>query len=436
MLLKRLQLALIHMAVAISLVPITSTLNRVMIKELGLLATLVAIFTSLPYLFSPIQVAIGSFSDTHPLWGRRRTPYILIGLILCAGGLALSPYAAFAFQTNPALGVILSIIAFGGWGMGFNFATVSYFSLASELSGEKGRSRTIAIMFFFMIVSIIVTAATLSRMLDPYSPEILARAFLVIAGISLVLGIVGLIGLEPRYDPTATHPEGPRHSWGSMITTLTQNRQALLFFIYLILMLAAILGQDILLEPFAATAFKMTPSQTTRITEIWGTFTLICLIVAGLLEGRVNKRLIVQIGSLGAFAAFVIIIVSGFIANTSLFYIGVSLLGLATGLATVSNLSLMLDMTTVGQVGVFIGAWGMADAVARLTGNLLGAGIRDLVTRTPDYAILGYASALGALALMLLASLVILRMIDVSAFQTRAGVPQPSVVERAAMAME
>lgn len=434
MFLKRLQLASIHIAVAISLVPITSTLNRVMIKELGLTATLVAIFTSLPYLFSPIQVAIGSFSDRHPLFGRRRSPYIFLGVCLCVAGLALSPYAAFAFETNPALGWVLSILAFGGWGMGFNFATVSYFALASELSGEKGRSRTIALMFFLMIVSIIITAATLSRLLDPYSPEVLTRAFWIVAGVSLVLGIVGLIGLEGKSQGPAG--ESDRHSWGTTLATLTENRQVLLFFIYLVLMLAAILGQDILLEPFAGTAFNLTPSQTTRITEIWGTFTLICLIVAGLLEGRVNKRLIVQIGSLGAFAAFVLIIISGFVANKNLFYTGVSVLGLATGLATVSNLSLMLDMTTAGQVGVFIGAWGMADAISRLIGNMLSGVVRDSVTFAFGNAVLGYSVVFGLEALMLLASLAILRSIDVRAFQTRAQGPQPSVVERAAIAME
>jgi Ca2+/Na+ antiporter len=60
---------LIHVAVAMTLVPINSTLNRVMIKELALSATIVAILASLPYLFSPIQVAIGSYSDRHPIFG-------------------------------------------------------------------------------------------------------------------------------------------------------------------------------------------------------------------------------------------------------------------------------------------------------------------------------------------------------------------------------
>ena len=54
MLRKRLQLGLIHLAVAMTLVPINSTLNRVMIKELGIAATVVAILAILPYLFSPL----------------------------------------------------------------------------------------------------------------------------------------------------------------------------------------------------------------------------------------------------------------------------------------------------------------------------------------------------------------------------------------------
>jgi len=87
---KRIQLGLIHVAVAMTLVPINSTLNRVMIKELAISATLVALLASLPYLFSPIQVAIGSFSDRHPVFGYRRSPYILVGLLLCVLGVTIA----------------------------------------------------------------------------------------------------------------------------------------------------------------------------------------------------------------------------------------------------------------------------------------------------------------------------------------------------------
>jgi BCD family chlorophyll transporter-like MFS transporter len=72
MFLKRLQLALIHTAVAITLVPINSTLNRVMIFDLHISKTLFTLLAIFPYLLSPIQVAIGSFSDRHPIFGYRR----------------------------------------------------------------------------------------------------------------------------------------------------------------------------------------------------------------------------------------------------------------------------------------------------------------------------------------------------------------------------
>src|SRR5919199_1785196 len=71
---KILRLGLIHVAVAITLVPINGTLNRIMISELKLAATLVAVLVALPYLFSPIQVWVGGYSDRHPLLGYRRTP--------------------------------------------------------------------------------------------------------------------------------------------------------------------------------------------------------------------------------------------------------------------------------------------------------------------------------------------------------------------------
>jgi MFS transporter, BCD family, chlorophyll transporter len=171
MLRKRLQLGLIHVAVAMTLVPINSTLNRVMIKELAISATLVALLASLPYLFSPIQVAIGSYSDRHPIFGLRRTPYILAGIILCVLGVIVSPRVAFLMSENLSMGIMAGILAFGAWGMGYNLSSVSYLSLASEISGEEGRGKTIAIMWFMMIVSIIGTAIGISHMVDPYTPS-------------------------------------------------------------------------------------------------------------------------------------------------------------------------------------------------------------------------------------------------------------------------
>jgi BCD family chlorophyll transporter-like MFS transporter len=430
---KRVQLGLIHVAVAMTLVPINSTLNRVMIKELAISATLVALLASLPYLFSPIQVAIGSFSDKNPVLGYRRSPYILLGLSLCVIGMLLAPQAAFWLAENLWAGVALGVVAFGAWGMGFNFATVSYLSLASELSGERGRSRTIAIMWFMMISSIIFTAILLSQMVDPYTPAAMVRAFWVTGGVALVLGLLGLIKLEPRFSAELP-PASKQQSWRSLAEAILENRQATIFFWYLIILLAAILGQDILLEPFAGEAFNMSVRETTRITSLWGVCVLIALLAAGVLEGRLSKRSVAKWGAWQALAGFLGIAVSGILASQVLFYLGVVFLGVGTGLSTVSNLSLMLDMTTTGSVGLFIGAWGMANAISRFIGSMVGGVIRDIVTQIFQSPVGGYVVVFGIEAAMLLTSLIILRRVDVGAF--REQVSETSLVERAAIASD
>jgi MFS transporter, BCD family, chlorophyll transporter len=434
MFLKRFQLGLIHVAVAMTLVPINSTLNRVMIKELAISATVVAILASLPYLFSPIQVAIGSYSDRHPLWGYRRTPYILVGLLLCVAGVLVSPQVAFLMAENFSLGLLLGILAFGAWGMGYNLSAVSYLSLASELSGENERGKTIATMWFMMIASIIITAIGLSRMVDPYTPEALIRAFGVVAAFALLLGLLGLLRLEPRSSRLDGRVASEAYTIKEMTTAITANPVARVFFIYLLLLLAAILGQDVLLEPFGAEAFGMTVTQTTRITSIWGTFVLLAIIVAGLLEGRVSKRLVAQLGNTGALLGFIVIVISGILLNKSVFYTGVTLLGIGTGLSTVANLSLMFDLTVPGMVGLYIGAWGFSNALSRLVGSVLGGVVRDVVTQASGDALRGYLVVFGIEALMLLIATVMLYRINIHAF--RKQVEEPSFAEKVALAAE
>lgn len=433
MFLKRIQLGLVHLAVAMTLVPINSTLNRVMINELAFSATLVAILASLPYLLSPIQVFIGSFSDRHPLWGWRRTPYIALGLVFCVIGVVLAPLAAFVLAENFWIGLLFGLLAFGAWGMGFNFATVSYFSLATDLSSEKERGGTISVMFIMMIIGIISTSLLLSRLVDPYSPQALVQAFWIVGIIALVLGLLGLIKLEKRAFAPETSAE-ERYSWRVLGSTILENKQATLFFIYLIILLIALLGQDILLEPYGGEAFGMSVNETTRITSIWGAFMLLALLVAGAMERRVSKRSIALWGGAIALVGFIMIAASGVIISTGVFYSGVILLGIGTGFSTVSNLSLMLDMTTAAKVGLFIGAWGMANAASRLIGALLSGLVRDILTQVLQNPVYAYVAVFSLLAALLLFSLLLLRRIDVATF--RREDEEFSFIEQAALAGE
>ena len=433
---KRIQLGLIHVAVAMTLVPINSTLNRVMIKELSISALLVGALAALPYLFSPIQVAIGSFSDRHPIFGWRRTPYIFFGVLLCVFGVIASPHVAYLLADNRTLGILMGILVFGAWGMGYNLASVSYFSLATEISGKKGRSRTISVMFFMMIVSIIGTSITLSNLLEVYTPEKLKDAFQLVGLIAFALGMVGILGLESRKAEKETaETKEESNTWRQLVKLISGNKQATRFFWYLITLLTAVFAQDILLEPFGAEAFDLEVSETTFITAIWGTMFLVSLSLGSIFENRVPKLRQAKIGAWGGIFAFGLIVLSSVLNSQAVFYTGVVLLGLATGLSTVSNLSLMLDMTVAGKIGLFIGAWGMASAISRLTGNLMSGAVRDVMTNLVGNPVIGYSVVFMIEIGLLLVSLFLLRRIDVSLFKKQVERQMP-LVERAAVSSE
>ncbi len=429
---KNIRLGLLHVAVAITFVLINGILNRVMIHDLGIAASVVAVLVVLPYLLSPAQVWIGQYSDTHPIFGYRRTPYIALGIALCIGGMLLTPHAAFLMAPAGSTGLstaglLLGGLAFGMWGVGYNLAVVAYLSLASDLSAELHRSRTIAIMWFMMIVSIIITAIVTSRALDPYSPDVLIAVFLKAGGVAIALMVLGLIGLEPR---GTIFTAQTRHSQQAAIRAVLDNPQARLFFIYLILLLAAILGQDVLLEPFGATAFNMSIKETTQLTAIWGGATLVALLLHGLLLSRwLNKKTGATVGAVIATLGLVLIAASGMFGIRALFVPGVAALGFGTGFSTATNLALMLDMTTTEQVGLFIGAWGLADSLARGVGTLLGGVVRDVITTLTNSASGGYVTVFVIEAALLVVSLVLLQRINVASFRKH----QPSLTELVAL---
>jgi BCD family chlorophyll transporter-like MFS transporter len=91
---RLLRLSLFQVSVGIMLVLLVGTLNRVMIVELKVPASLVAIMISLPLLFAPFRALIGYRSDTHRSHlGWRRVPYMWMGTMLQFGGLSMMPFA-------------------------------------------------------------------------------------------------------------------------------------------------------------------------------------------------------------------------------------------------------------------------------------------------------------------------------------------------------
>jgi BCD family chlorophyll transporter-like MFS transporter len=81
-----------------------------------------------------------------------------------------------------------------------------------------------------------------------------------------------------------------------------------------------------------------------------------------------------------------------------------------------------------------MGAWGLSNALSRLTGSILGGVVRDVVTQATGLALSGYLVVFGIEALMLLIAVFMLDRIDVDSFKKQ--IEEPAYVEKVALAAE
>lgn len=412
------QLSAIHVGVSITVVPITGTLNRVMIADLQWSALWVSLLVSLPYLLSPLQVAVGSWADHHPLAGRRRSPWIVLGGLMAAFGGYFTAHAVTYITIHPLIGPLVTLSAFLVWGLGVNIASVSYLSLVTELTDEQPgwRNRAVSIMWTAMILSTIATGIGLSLLLEPFSFEALHTSFGVVWMVSSLLVLVGASNVEPPPHAFSTRghsADNPMHAY----KVLAGNPTARRFFFYLLLVLVSIHAQDVLLEPFGAEVLGMPVAQTTRLASIWGVGVFVTLTGGLPLVRRMGKKAAANLGAWITAAAFGGIIVTGITHQVSAFMVAVLVLGLGGGLMTVSNLSFMLDMTVPDAAGLYMGAWGVANFAGQALGNIASGLLRDLVLNFTGLAALGYYLVFALEMVGLLAAVWLFRFISVEAFR-------------------
>ena len=437
------QLTLVHVGVSITVVPITSTLNRVMIADLKMPVMLVAFLVALPYLLSPLQIFLGNWSDRHPAADYHRTPWILLGGLLAATGSYFTVHVAYLLDQNFVLGLWAAAVVFCLWGVGINAASVSYLSLVTDLADEDGRSRAVSIMWTAMILSTIITSLGLSRMLATPTPplgaaaigdlskETLFAAFGVIWFVSVIFVLVGSYRIEPRASARTSQPVHRADDPMQVLRLLAQNPEARKFFVYLMIVLISIHAQDVLLEPFGAEALGMSIAATSRLTSIWGAGILITLLAGIIFVKRWGKKTGANVGAYVTAVAFASIIATGLLGQSNLFIGAVFLLGLGGGLMTVSNLSFMLDMTVPQAAGLYIGAWSVANFAGQAIGNIISGVLWDLFFWLTGNPLIGYAAVFTLESAGLLLAVWLFRSISVESFRRQAEVRLHTVLSLA-----
>lgn len=413
-------MALFQLGFGLISILVLGVLNRVMFAEIGLSASLIGFLLAIPPLLSPLRLWLGYFSDNYPLFGYRRLPYILLGMILAAGGVLGATIGALTIPRAFGPGVILASIAFICYGMGKNAMATTFQALIADVFEEADRPRATSALKAAFILGIVGGSVGLGRVVDPYTST---RLMAVVGGtglLAIVLSVVGSVGVEPRWQAAGgENPHrGPRISFARTMKLTFRNPQARLFFLFVGATLLATLSQDIFLEPYGATVFGMTVGETAQLNMFWGFGTLGALMLCGFwLVNRLGRQLVAAAGLALVVLAFGGIVVAGVVESQTLFVALVVLLGVGSGIAGAGALTLMVDFTTVEQAGLLMGAWTIAHQLAEVIGNFMGGVLVDGVFARTESYLVAFGTVFGLEVVAALLGLGLLSRINVSVFQ-------------------
>jgi BCD family chlorophyll transporter-like MFS transporter len=414
---------------------VLGVLNRVMFAEIGLPATLIGFLLALPSIVSPLRLWLGYMSDSRPILGHRRLPYILSGMFLAAIGVLGGTLGALWIVRSALLGVLVAVVAFLIYGMGKNAMATTFQALIADVFDEPQRPQATAILKAAFISGIIGGSVVLGWLVEPYSPS---RLVAVVAGtgvFALVMSVLAVAGVEPTGQAVEAISERVRQvPFGPTLRSTLLNPQVRVFFFFIGATLLATLSQDIFLEPYGAKLFNMSVGQTARLNIYWGAGTLSALLVCGMwVVNRAGRKRVTTVGLVIVALAFAGVILAGAAGQQAVFIGLVFLLGVGSGISGSGALTMMVDFTTPAQAGLLMGAWTIAHQMAEVVGNLLGGVLVDSVYLASGSYLAAFGTVFGLEIVVAMVGLALLPRIDLSsllAAEPLAGV-EPSRVPAA-----
>ena len=379
---RLLRLSLFQISAGMAIVMLNGTLNRVMIVELGVPGSLVAVMVSLPLLFAPLRALIGHRSDVHrSALGWRRVPYIWLGTLLQFGGFAILPFALLVLSGEghgPAIfGQIGAALAFLLVGAGLHTAQTAGLALATDLAAPELRPRVVAFMYVMLLVGMLVSALVFGALLADFGAIKLIQVIQGAALATFFLNVVAMWKQEAR-KPARTDLAEPPPPFRSAWRTFAQAGRTRRALCAVGFGTAAFSMQDILLEPYGGQILHMSVAATTVLTAILaiGTLAGFGMAARALSRGTDPYRLAGLGGVLGVFA-FSAVIFSAPLASSLLLQAGTLLIGLGGGLFAVGTMTAVMDLARDGHSGIALGAWGAVQATTAGLAIALGGIIRD-----------------------------------------------------------
>jgi BCD family chlorophyll transporter-like MFS transporter len=400
-----LRLSLFQISVGMAQVLLLGTLNRVMIVELSVPATIVALMIAIPVLVAPFRALLGFRSDNHrSAIGWKRVPYLWFGTLYQFGGLAIMPMALLVLSGDRAIdadwaGYVGAGLAFLLTGLGMSMTQTAGLALAADRATDETRPKVVALLYVMYLVGMVFSSIIVGTLLRDFSALRLVQVVQGLAVVTIVLNLIALWKQEKLAPMTKAEREAPAPRFADAWRDLAAGGDAGRLLAVVFFGALAFNMQDVLLEPYGGEIMGMSVSATTLLTAMWalgalGGFALAARWLAGGLDPyRMAAR-----GILAGIAAFTCVIFAAPIGSTMIFYTGAVLIGFGGGLFSVAMLTAAMNMPVSGMAGrgLALGAWGAAQATGAGLSILIGGTMRDLVNHAAGNGMLGEALATPA----------------------------------------
>jgi BCD family chlorophyll transporter-like MFS transporter len=423
----------------------TTTLNRVMVVELALPATLPGFLVSLHYFIQMVRPRMGYGADKTSHF----TKWIFVGMVVLALGGVLSAQATVWLGQSFWWGFLTSLIGFSLIGVGVSACGTTLLVLLSKAVGDQQRAGAATLVWMMMIFGFALTSIVSGKLLDPFSFDRLFNVSLGVSLLAVLFTSLSLLGLERRLLNTnvrhySAHsaerhinirekidqknslndlPEQPKVlDFKSAMSHLWKDDLARLFTYFVFTSMLAYSAQDLIMEPFAALIYQMTPGQTTQLSGklhagILLGMLLLALIGSGWVKGRLGQIstwmsagcLIAALGMTGLSLAALL-----YAQNIKLpINLVLTVLGVGDGIFSIAAISTMMRLSTSAEIstvvdsshikpGIRMGLWGGAQAVAFGLGGIVGTGASDLSLRLVGNPSVAYACVFSLEAAMFL----------------------------------
>jgi MFS transporter, BCD family, chlorophyll transporter len=387
-----LRLGVVQACLGALIVLITATMNRVMVVELHLPAMIPGALVALHYAIQLwLRPRMGHFADAHG----RLTRWIVLGMAALACGVIAIAALLPVLRSAPSLGYPLIILAFVLVGLGVSTAGTLLLTLLSLRVPPARHARAAATVWLCMIAGFILCTVVAGKLLEPFSFATLVRCTVIIGATTVALTTLALRGLDSPDAPVLRN-EAAATPFAAALRQVWSDPIARRFSLFVALSMLAYSTQDLILEPFAGSVFNLSPADSTRISGVHQTGSLIGMLLTAMLSTRIGTLAgWARWGCLASGAALLAVAFSPVAESLIMLKASLLSLGIANGVFAIGAIGSMMSLSAAAdqsQTGVRMGVFGAAQAVAMAAGGMLGAGASDVMRSLLGSDRLGYSS--------------------------------------------